>query len=660
MNPIRQARPDSTGRKSSAAALFGWLSFVFFLTAMMGKLIYFNRTLAIPNMAMNRDDYLVALGALLIAGSWTFWAKERWRPLLLLLLNFALTVLIFADLIYFRYFQDFITIPVLLQAAQVSSLGESIASLIHGKDVRLFLDWLILIPLTIGHARIRSRESRYQRSMLSGGKTRGRMLQRAAAGLLAIVVGTVLVAVPVKQATSTWAKGLFSSVWWSASVYNITGLLGFHGFDVYRYVKENLMGGASLSEAEMKDAEAWFAAHRPDRQGPASSFGRYAGSNVIIVQGEAFENFVIGAKVNGQEITPNLNALRKESLYFTRFFHQTGQGRTSDADFGVNAGLHPLPSGSVFIRYPGQTYDTLPAMLRAEGYRTGAFHAYDAGFWNRYIMYQNMGYDFFRSKKDYVLDEPVGWTVGDKSFFRQSVERMSSETQPFYSFLITLASHHPYKLPTSVQKLDVGPYKDTMFGDYLQSMHYVDEAVGEMIADLKQRGLWDKTIWVFYGDHDNSIGETEPLSRLLGHPVSKLDMLEMKNQVPLFIHLPDGAQRGTYDTVAGQLDVAPTLLHWLGIDAADAYMMGHNLLLPERRLVVLRNGSYTDGSIFYVPSADGLFEHGTCFDYAAREKTDVARCQQYEAEAKRRLTVSDHVITHNLIKRFRQSSHSQP
>lgn len=660
MNPIRQARPDSSGRKRSAAALFGWLSFVFFLASMMGKLIYFNRTLAIPNMAMNRDDYLVALGALLIAGSWTFWAKERWRPLLLLLLNFALTLLIFADLIYFRYFQDFITIPVLLQAAQVSSLGESIASLIHGKDVRLFLDWLALIPLTIGHFRIQSREYRYQRSASSGRRNRRRMLQRAAAGLLAIVVGTVLVAVPVKQATSTWAKGLFSSVWWSASVYNITGLLGFHGYDVYRYVKENMMGGASLSEAEIKDAEAWFAAHRPDRQGPASSFGRYAGSNVIIVQAEAFENFVIGAKVNGQEITPNLNALRRDSLYFTRFFHQTGQGRTSDADFGVNAGLHPLPSGSVFIRYPGQTYDTLPAMLRSEGYHTGAFHAYDAGFWNRYIMYQNMGYDFFMSKKDYVLDEPVGWTVGDKSFFRQSIERMSSEPQPFYSFLITLASHHPYKLPESVQKLDVGPYKDTMFGDYLQSMHYVDEAVGEMVADLKQRGLWDKTIWVFYGDHDNSIGETEPLSWLLGHPISKLDMLEMKNQVPLFIHLPDGAQSGAYDTVAGQLDVAPTLLHWLGIDSADAHMMGHNLVLPDRRLVVLRNGSYTNGSIFYVPSADGLFEHGTCFDYAAREKTDVARCQPYEAEAKRRLTVSDHVITHNLIKRFRQSSHPEP
>ncbi|MBG9793282.1 phosphoglycerol transferase [Paenibacillus dendritiformis] len=657
---MRQARPDSAGRKSSAAALFGWLSFVFFLAAMMGKLIYFNRTLAIPNMAMDRDDFLVALGSLLIAGSWTFWVKERWRPLLLLLLNFTLTLLIFADLIYFRYFQDFITIPVLLQAAQVSSLGESIASLIHGKDVRLFLDWIVLIPLTIGHVRIRTREYRYQRAMLSGRRNGGRMLQRVSAGLLAIIVGAVLVAVPVKQATSTWAKGLFSSVWWSASVYNITGLLGFHGYDVYRYVKENMMGGASLSEAEIMDAEAWFAAHRPDRQGPSSSFGRYAGSNVIIVQAEAFENFVIGAKVNGKEITPNLNALRKESLYFTRFFHQTGQGRTSDADFGVNAGLHPLPSGSIFIRYPGQTYDTLPAMLRAQGYRTGAFHAYDAGFWNRYIMYQNMGYDFFMSKKDYVLDEPVGWTVGDKSFFRQSVERMSSEPQPFYSFLITLASHHPYKLPKSVQKLDVGPYKDTMFGDYLQSMHYVDEAVGVMIADLKQRGLWDKTIWVFYGDHDNSIGETEPLSWLLGHPVSKLDMLEMKNQVPLFIHLPDGAQTGTYDTVAGQLDVAPTLLHWLGIDTADSYMMGHNLLLPDQRLVVLRNGSYTDGSIFYVPSADGLFEHGTCFDYASREKTDVARCQPYEAEAKRRLTVSDHVITHNLIKRFRQSSPAEP
>lgn len=159
---------------------------------------------------------------------------------------------------------------------------------------------------------------------------------------------------------------------------------------------------------------------------------------------------------------------------------------------------------------------------------------------------------------------------------------------------------------------------------------------------------------MMYGDHDNSIEDREPLARMLGHEISDFDMLEMKNQVPLIVHLPDGANAGTYDTVSGQLDVEPTLLHWLGIDASDKHLMGQNLLNPANRLVVFRNGSYTNGSVYYVPSADGLLEHGTCYDYGTRQPTDVAACQPFAAEAQNRLHISDQVIMNNAIKQLRE------
>ncbi|MCE5171088.1 LTA synthase family protein [Paenibacillus profundus] len=657
MKPTINGPVRYSNRSLRLLSLVGRLDIVWFVVLILWKLIWFDKALSIPNMAMSTSDFWVALGAVLIVGGWTLWLSARWRTLALMILNVLLTILIFSDLVYFRYFQDFISVPVLLQAAQVSSLGDSIASLIMLKDGLLFIDWIVVIPLSIVTFRMLSKERRAQSSsyILPGSsRRRPKIITRLISGIVSIAIGSLLIAVPVQQATSTWAKGLFAGHWWNASIYNVTGLLGFHGYDVYRYAKDNWFSGATISAEELAGAKQWFADHRADRQGPPVSFSKYKDSNVIIVQAEAFENFVIGKKINGQEITPHLNALLKESMYFNRFFHQTGQGRTSDADFGVNGSLHPLPTGSVFIRYPNQTYDMLPGTLKSAGYETGAYHAYDAGFWNRYLMYNNMGYDFFMSRKDYKVDEPLGWSVGDKSFLRQSVARMAEAQNPFYSFLITLTSHHPYKLPESAQQLNVDPHKDTIFGDYLQAIRYVDDAVGEMIADLKQRGLWDKTIWVLYGDHDNSIGDREPLAQFLGHDISDLDMLEMKNQVPLIVHLPDGANAGTYDTPSGQLDIAPTILHWLGIDAGDKYMMGHNLLDPNNRLVVLRNGSFTDGNVFYVPSADGLFENGTCFDYSTRQTTAVSRCEPLEAEAKHRLSISDQVITHNLIKQFRQ------
>ncbi|UHA72565.1 LTA synthase family protein [Paenibacillus sp. 481] len=628
---------------------------LFFVMIIMWKLAWFNRTLAIPNMSTVPSDRLVALGAILIVGAWTLWLSQRWRTFMLMLLNIVLTLIIFSDLVYYRYFQDFITVPVLLQATQVSSLGDSIASLIHVTDITLFIDWLVLIPLSIYVFRTERRAARQLHLAAPTVRNSHSRWKRTISVAATLACGAFLIAAPIQQATSTWAKGILVGNWWNPAIYNVTGLLGFHGYDIYRYAQDNLFGGATLAVDEEQQIREWLDKHRPQLQGPPAAFGKYKDSNVIVLQAEAFENFVIGQKVNGQEITPNLNALAKESMYFNRFFHQTAQGRTSDADFTVHASLHPLPTGSVFIRYPDHAYDMLPLLLKQQGYATGAYHAYDASFWNRYIMYGNMGYDQFMSKNDYKMDEPLGWSLGDRSFFRQSVERMAQGNQPFYSYLVGLTSHHPYNLPQEAQKLNVAPHDGTMFGDYLQSIHYVDAAVGEMIKDLKQRGLWDKTIFVFYGDHDNSILETEPLAQLLQKDISKLDMIEMKGQVPLLIHLPDGANAGTYDRVSGQLDIAPTLLHWLGIDTSDKTMMGTNLLNDDNRLVVQRNGSATDGKVFYVPSADGLFENGTCYKYDTRQPIAVAQCKPQADEAKRRLQVSDLIITRNAIQTMRES-----
>lgn len=143
----------------------------------------------------------------------------------------------------------------------------------------------------------------------------------------------------------------------------------------------------------------WFNEHNAEQSVLNDSFGKYSGSNIVVIQAEAFMNFVVGRSINGQEVTPNLNALIKENTYFSNYYHQTSQGRTSDADFASNGSLYPLVSGSVFVRYPDHQFDTLPAILKSKGYSTNAFHAYEGSFWNRQIMYKAMGYDHFYSKK---------------------------------------------------------------------------------------------------------------------------------------------------------------------------------------------------------------------------------------------------------------------
>jgi len=661
LSHTRDRGPRALFTRLYRARFFAYIVFLFLI---FYKLVLLHNNLHARYIDMSRLDDVIAIGSVILISFWVFWLPRRGRLVTLWILDLILTFLIFADLIYYRYFGDFITIPVLLQTGQIGELGDSIRSLIHISDLWLFADLLmgLIIGLFLGIRRLRLRNrqhrdsySLYPRIYSYQERTSwGRVaIRRFANGLMIFIIGFAMTMGPIRHYTKTWAAGLFEGGWWNISLYNVTGLLGFHYYDVYRYAKEHLGGKPELSAEEQQEIQQWFDQARSRRVVQNETFGAYRGSNIIVVQAEAFMNFMIGKELSGQEITPNFNRLMKESLYYSNYYHQTGQGRTSDADFSSQSSLHPLPTGSVFVRFPDHEYDVLPSILKDNGYETGAFHAYESSFWNRLNMYKTMNYDHFYSKPDFKMDEAIGWSLGDKSFFRQSLELMSKGQQPFYSFLITLSSHHPYTLPANVQELDTGEFKGTIFGDYLQSVHYVDAALGELVEGMKQQGIWDNTILVFYGDHDNSFQDKEPYEQLLGKSLSSLDMGQIMNQVPLLIHLPDGQHAGIYNEPAGQLDMTPSLLHLLGISTENDYMMGNNLFSGQERFVVLRSGAFTDGKLYYIPSPDSRFDNGSCYDLGTRQLTDIEKCKIPYEEANKRLSISDRIITDDLIKQLR-------
>lgn len=632
-----------------------YVEYLLLIILIFYKLVLFDKALGVPLIQMEREDVVIAIGSIFLCSFWILLLPLRGRIISVLLIDLLLTALIYSDLVYFRYFQDFISIPVLLQAGQVSSLGDSIKSLLYWGDLQYFIDQIILIPLGIfAFIKIgKMKKLSAKRPSTSHVKT---CLFKLGLSAIIFALGVACTMLPIQNATKTWAKGIFVGNWWNVSLYNVTGLLGFHGYDVYRYAQEHWLSKTVLSEAEKKEVEDWFAEKKKEQAAAPKNnlFGAYKNSNIIVIQAEAFQNFVIGQKINGVEVTPNINKIMKESMYFSNFYHQTGQGRTSDADFSAHSSLHPLPTGSVFIRYPNHSYDMLPQILKDQGYSTGAYHAYDASFWNRYNMYNQMGYDRFYSKKDYTIDEPLGWSLGDASFFRQSVDYMKQNKAPFYSFLISLSSHHPYTLPEDHQVLDMGDLKGTIFGDYIQSLHYVDDAFGKMVEQMKSEGLWDKTILLFYGDHDNSIKEKGPMEQFLGRSLTDIEFEQIHNQVPMLVHLPDGAHAGVYDAVGGQLDMAPSLLYLLGIKPEDYYMMGNNLFTDDKKLVVFRTGAYTDGQYFFIPAADGNLDNGSCYDLKTGKTTSAAACRTNAERAKKQLEMSDKIILNDLLAEFRK------
>ncbi|MES1043527.1 LTA synthase family protein [Heyndrickxia oleronia] len=584
--------------------------------------------------------FLVSFGALLLLSFWTLFMSGRKQLIALFILNLVISFIAIADIIYYRYFHDILSIPVLSQANQTGAVSGSIKDLFQWKDLVFFIDLIILIPIIIF---LYIRKIKWKKQIGFRGK--------AATSVLVAVIGFIFVYAPTQDYISKYGNVLFKQNWYNMSLFNKTGLIGFHAYDAYKFVDETFIHKTVISKEDKKKAQDWFKEHQKTLAANSPYDGIAKGKNIIMIQLEAFNNFFINQKVNGQEITPNINKLIKDSMYYKNFYHEAAQGRTSDAEFLTNESMYPLTSGSVYVRYGNQKFDGLATNLSKAGYTTAAFHAYEKSFWNRYVMYQNNGMQHFFGKDDFKPGEIAGWALGDRPFFQQAIDKMKTFDQPFYSFMISLTSHHPYEIQSQYKELNLEGYSG-IFANYLQSVHYTDKAIGEMVERLKKEGLWDKSVLIMYGDHDYGVKEDANMTKIAGVENTPLNVERLYNQVPLIIHLPNDAGKGIYEKAAGQLDIAPTIFHLLGMKPNNLYMMGSNIVSKEDNLVVFRYGSFTDGKVYYKASQDGVFNNGICYDLKTEQETDVQQCKAGYDESRERLTISDHMIMGNLVTEF--------
>ncbi|MGM0805744.1 MAG: LTA synthase family protein [Bacillota bacterium] len=583
---------------------------------------------------------LVSFGAILLVSFWTIILKFRQQLIALILLDLILSFIILADAIYFRYFEDLISSAVLLQIKQMSSLGSSVGDLFTWKDFLLFADVLLFSALLITF---------YKKLPI---KMNANPALRLATGLLTGAIGAWLFFYPLHDFVQKGGAYLFDKTLSSMRVYEVTGLFGFHGFDTYKYLDEYVLNKKEVSAKDRKDAKTWFDDKNEGAADETPYGGKAAGKNLIMVQLEAYQNYIIDKKVNGQEITPNLNKLKKDALYFNDIHHQTASGRTSDAEFSTNASLFPLATGSAYVRFPRNEYDSLPALFKQNGYDTAAFHAYKPGFWNRYIVYPNLGFNEFHSLEDYEEGEQIGWALGDESFFLQSTDKMKKMKDPFYSFLIALTSHYPYTMPAKYQTLKLDDVGDANLRNYLQSVHYVDQAIGTFIDQLKKDGLWDNSVVVFYGDHDSGYMQTDtPSTTFANEKGDKLGELEVKDGIPLFIHVP-GVEGEEIDKAGGQVDIMPTLLHLFGMDKKNYHHIGNNLLDGKEGSVVFRYGSVKSDKFYYKSSYDLQLQNGACYDIQTRQAVTAETCRPLYERSVEQLSISDDVIFGNLIEQW--------
>ena len=499
--------------------------------------------------------------------------------------GFLLTFLLYANVVYFRFFSDFLTFSTLNQAGNVESMGGAVSASFKWYDFVYFFDTIIYLAILI-----------FKRKWLDNRAFSKKFVPVVMATSVALFFLNLAFAETDRPELLTRT---FDHKY-------LVKYLGPYNFTVYDGVKtiENNQQKALASEDDLTKVLNYTKQKRTEPN--PEYYGAAKKKNIIKIHLESFQTFLINKKVNGKEVTPFLNKLssgNQDFTYFPNFFHQTGQGKTSDSEFTMDNSLYGLPQGSAYSLKGDNTYQSLPAILdQKQGYTSNVMHGDYKTFWNRDQVYKHFGIDNFYDATYYDMsdDNIVNLGLKDKPFFKASADYQSKMKKPFYSHLITLTNHYPFTLDEEDASIDKPNTGDSTVDGYIQTAHYLDQALEEYITDLKKKGLYDNSVIMIYGDHYGiSENHNNAMEKLLGEKITPAKFTDL-NRTGFWLKVP-GKSGGVNKEYAGQMDVMPTLLHLVGIDSKNYLMFGSDMFSKQHNNVVpFRNGDFITEDYKYV------------------------------------------------------------
>lgn len=610
--------------------LFNNIDIILFCSIVFVKLMAYEKN--ISSGYLNKSVIFPIAASILILISFSFIFKEKTRISFLYIADIVLSGILIADLMYYRYFKDITTVAAIRNAKLLQGVSSSVSSVASVKDLYYLLDLFILLPV----ARIYKKK-----------KKNIKPLPKRLLNFLIIFILGIGINAGVFYRVSKQQPTLLTAMSNRIYLTNMIGDVNFHLVDSYNYISNSIKNSKKLPDQKEKDIKTFLQNNNKDTD--ESNFkGIGEGKNLIVIQVEALQGFVINQKVNGQEITPNLNKWVNKCMYFDNYFYQVAGGNTSDAEFMSNNSLYPAQSGAAYYTYSGDKYDSLASSLKDKNYYTAALHANSEGFWNRNVMYKAQSFDDFFGEHSFNVDEKIGLGLSDKSFLNQSLEKMKSFKQPYYSFLVTLTSHFPYEAVDKYGDFNVGEYEGTFIGNYLKAIHYTDAQLGEFLDNLEKDGIMQNSIIALYGDHFAIPKDNAQQLFKFENESNSGDYTWFKYQkVPLLLHFPGDEYAGVNHKYTGQMDLYPTLANMYNLP--KNYMFGNDMLNGTSQKVIFRNGSFIDGQNLYVSWSN------TYYNLKSGTKVNETEALKNEKnEYTKELEYSDDLLNHNLINTFDQ------
>ena len=623
---------------------------------------------SLPNILLPKP-LIADLAVVIILGSFGFlFKKNRNQVIYLSVLTFVFTFLCTANSIYYTYYTSFASFSMLSLTQFIAPVGDAVV-----ENVLQIKDLVYLIPLISFYIFIFFNKKEYKEKYSIKRKRKDNFTKSISTGAILVLLFCITL--------SPLEISRFIKQWNKEYVVQRFGIYVYQLNDGVTSLqpKINSMFGYDKASKEVKEY-----LEKKKKQVEYSKENEYTnifkGKNVLVIHAESLQSFLFDTKFNGQEVTPNFKRLAEEGLYFSNYYSQVSVGTSSDAELTFNTSLMPTKSGTAFVSYSDRKYISTPNKLKELGYYTFSMHGNTADYWNRRVMHENFGYDKFYSKVDYNVtkDNSIGLGISDKDFFDQSInylEKISKEHEKFYGLLITLTNHTPFSETDKYGEFDVTlkekvinengqeeekvyPYMEgTKLGNYFKSVHYADEAMGEFMDKLDEKGLLENTVVVIYGDHDARLSKSD-YERLYNYEKENDDVYdeddpnyvnfdsykyELNRKVPFIIWTKDKKYNKEIPYVMGMYDAMPTLGNMLGFK--NDYALGHDIFnIKDDNIVVFPNGNWVTNKVYYNAQKG---EYLTLID----EAIDANYIEEKTKYTDELLDVSNNIIVFDIIKK---------
>lgn len=520
------------------------------------------------------------------------WFATKRKIAIYMLVNLLITILFFSLIVYHNHFGIIATSQVIGQAKQVGAVKKSIFAVIHPQYMLIFLDIIIISLIMLS----RKKALAWKKAMSR------RSNRKVVAALFCISLVICMMNIfPNKASMNETVQA------------EQMGILNYEAYALLAGQEEELIDSSAITQSVIDQTKGITAKSAQILNGAAK------GKNLVIIQMESFQNFLVHLSIDGQEITPNMNKLADSSIYFPRFFQQVGQGNTSDAEFIVNTSFYVPPDGPATEIYAPKELPSLPKLLQEQGYDTATFHTNEVDFWNRGELYRALGFNRYYDKAFFGEDDTVFYGASDEVLYSKTsaeLARMNESSEPFYSHVISMSSHNPFTIPEDKYKMKLPErYEGTFVGNYIRAQNYADYALGQFIAELKENGVWDDSLVVLYGDHRGlpifSLKDEDKvlLEEILGKEYTERDLIN----IPLIISSAGVPVPSVQNQLGGQVDILPTVANLLGVPLDNHIHFGQDILnqreynlLPQR--YYLPTGSFVNNEELFL-SGSG-FEDG--------------------------------------------------